>query len=231
MIVLVLQERLRREEEAVKRAQEEELKRREQELREAREQEERQRREAEAVALATSTTLVDTQKDSTQPEPPSEDNQPSITYVETSFATQDSSFTEEIVPEEDSLVEDNIAPEPSSEEQTTNDESESLHLTATDPDLAHVLPNPVQRQGPTQAWDSGQSHDLGVIQALPTAAMEGLHHTPQSISPSAPPPPAYDQVRLVLLHVCVLKAVPNITACRLTFSDHFCQMSDQNESC
>ncbi len=171
-VSFVFQERVRHEEEAARRESEEAQRRREEELREARE---RQIREAEQAAIiaaaAANTALVDTERDFAPSESTYDANQSSVTYTEDSLAVENrDSFIEDIVSHEDT------GPEPSEEQP-----SESLHLTATDPTLAHVLPDPIQ----AQAYTSSEAH-------VPMTLNE--RGPPQSVTPSAPPPPAYDQV-------------------------------------
>ena len=173
-VSFVFQERVRHEEEAARRESEEAQRRREEELREARERQIREAEQAAIIAAAAATTaLVDTERDIA---PSYDANQSSVTYTEDSLAVENrDSFIEDIVPHEDT------GPEPSEEQP-----SESLHLTATDPTLAHVLPDPIQ----AQAYTSSEAH-------VPMSVIEGLtlneRGPPQSVTPSAPPP-AYDQV-------------------------------------
>ena len=180
---------MRQEEEAVKREREEAQRRREEaqrqreeELREARERQIREAEQAAIIAAATTTALVDTEKDIAPSESTWDDaNQSSITYTEDPLAVENrDSFTEDIVPQE------YTRPEPSEEQPP-----ESLHLTATDPTLAHVLLDPAQAHTSSEAY-------VPVDGAVaPMSAIEGLtlndRGPPQSVIPSAPPP-AYDQV-------------------------------------
>ncbi len=207
-----LQERVRREEEAVKREREkaqrqreEAQRQREQELREARE---RQIREDEQVTILAATAL-DTQKDSPPSEPASDANQASVSEYPPSLDTGDS-FTEVIVPEESVALVQNLGDEePPSEPknyQWPSNESpsgpssgqppESLHITATDPNLAHVLPEIIPRHNVSQVPMSSTPHPVDSESVPPTSGMGGLmvRDASQSVTPSAPPPPAYNQV-------------------------------------
>lgn len=197
---------MRNEEEAVKRQREEAQRQREQELQEAREREIRENEQAALLAA----TIVDTQGESPSSELTPDVNQYSVNEHPPSLDTGDS-FTEEILPQENYIA---PTPDPSSEPPTdlsnqpltnpnnyqwpSNDQppvssneqpQESLHITATDPKLAHVLP-PIVSSANQVPVDNGT-----VLMSRVDGLM--LSNPPQSVTPSAPPPPAYDQVSVL----------------------------------
>ena len=149
-------------------------------MREAQELREREA-EAQAAFIASAPITVDTQSDSIaqpNPEQVTAESGPSVTENESS------GFIEDTKPVPSAPPTETTGP-------TEGEPPESLHLTATDPNLAHVLPEPVPGHVPT-ATNPSVVPPMSMMEGMTLS--EGAGQSAHLGAPSAPPPPAYNQV-------------------------------------